>query len=30
MTQLSPEELARLLDPRALTQGGGKADGGGG
>ena len=29
-TQLSHEELARLLDPRALTRGGGKVDGGGG
>jgi fumarate hydratase class II len=29
-TQMAEEELARLLDPRALTRGGGKTDGGGG
>ena len=29
-TQLSPEELAKLLDPRALTKAGGKVEGGGG
>jgi fumarate hydratase, class II len=29
-TQMAQEELARLLDPRALTRGGGKTDGGGG
>jgi fumarate hydratase, class II len=28
-TQMAPEELKRLLDPRALTRGGGKVDGGG-
>jgi fumarate hydratase class II len=28
-TKLSPEELERLLDPRALTKGGGKVEGGG-
>ncbi|HEX7012352.1 MAG TPA: class II fumarate hydratase [Steroidobacteraceae bacterium] len=28
-TRLSPEELERLLDPRALTKGGGKVEGGG-
>jgi fumarate hydratase, class II len=29
-TQLSPEELAKYLDPRELTKAGGKAEGGGG
>src|SRR6187551_2776390 len=29
-TQMAPEELQRLLDPRALTRGGAKIDGGGG
>jgi fumarate hydratase class II len=29
-TQLSPEELAKHLDPRELTKAGGKAEGGGG
>jgi fumarate hydratase class II len=29
-TQMAPEELKRLLDPRALTRAGGKVDGGGG
>ena len=29
-TKLSPDELAKLLDPRGLTQGGTKVDGGGG
>jgi fumarate hydratase, class II len=28
-TQMAPEELKRLLDPRVLTRGGGKVDGGG-
>jgi hypothetical protein len=27
---MAPEELQRLLDPRALTRGGAKIDGGGG
>jgi fumarate hydratase class II len=28
-TQMAPEELQRLLDPRALTRGGAKVEGGG-